>query len=76
MKFCHEQVLFSESAKDKIHQLLENLSSNDEAKRAALLLQNSVNVINQVGMQNYRDTHHHIGSWLHMMCAFSSEDCR
>lgn len=49
MCLCHEQVLFSKSAKDKIHQLVENLSTNDEAKRAALLLQNSVNVINQVG---------------------------
>lgn len=48
---CHEQVLFSKSAKDKIHQLVvENPSTNDEAKRAALLLQNSVNVINEVGI--------------------------
>ncbi|CAG01776.1 unnamed protein product, partial [Tetraodon nigroviridis] len=43
----HGTVLFSKSAKDKIHQLAENPSTNDEAKRAALLLQNSVNVINE-----------------------------
>lgn len=75
MCLCHEQVLFSKSAKDKIHQLAENPSTNDEAKRAALLLQNFMNVINQVGIQNFRENHHNIGSWLHM-CAFSSEDCR
>lgn len=54
MCLCHKQVLFSKSAKEKIHQLAENPSTNDEAKRAALLLLNSVNVINQVGMQNFR----------------------
>lgn len=43
----HGTVLFSKSAKDKIHQLAENPSTNDEAKRAALLLQNFMNVINQ-----------------------------
>lgn len=73
---CHEQVLFSKSAKDKIHQLVENPSTNDEAKRAALLLQNSVDVINEVGVQNLRENHHDNGSWLHMLCVFSSEDCR
>lgn len=62
------KVLFSKSAKDKIHQLAENPSTNDEAKRAALLLQNSVNVINEVGQQNFRENNHYNGSWLHAFC--------
>lgn len=53
MCLCHKQVLFSKSAKDKIHQLAENQSTDDEAKTAAHLLQNTVNVINQVGVQNF-----------------------
>lgn len=69
MCLCHEQVLFSKSAKDKIHQLAENSSTNEEAKRAALLLQNSMNVINQVRIQGFRENHHNNGSWLHV-CFF------
>lgn len=76
MCLCHNKVLFSKSAKDKIHQLAEKSSVNDEAKRAALLLQNSLNVINEVGKQHFRENHHHNGGWLHMLCACSSKDCR
>lgn len=62
------QVLFSKSAEEKIQQLAENPSTDDDRKKVALLLQNSVNVINQVGthtnkhwsiktQQQYYDTH-------------------
>ncbi|KAM6992089.1 phosphoacetylglucosamine mutase [Tautogolabrus adspersus] len=43
----HGTVLFSKEAEKKIQQLAENPSSDDETKRAAQLLQNTVNVINQ-----------------------------
>lgn len=43
----HGTVLFSKSAEEKIQQLIENPNSDDEKKRAALLLQNTINVINQ-----------------------------
>lgn len=45
---CCVQVLFSKAAEEKIQQLAENSSLIDEKKRAALLLQNTINVINQV----------------------------
>lgn len=54
---CHGQVVFSKAAEEEIHQLAENPSANDEAKRAALMLQNSVNVINQVRARNSRENH-------------------
>ncbi|XP_070705377.1 phosphoacetylglucosamine mutase isoform X4 [Pempheris klunzingeri] len=43
----HGTVLFSEAAEQKIQQLAENPSINDERKRAALLLQHTIDVINQ-----------------------------
>ncbi|KAG8011222.1 Phosphoacetylglucosamine mutase [Nibea albiflora] len=43
----HGTVLFSEAAEEKIQQLAENPSTDDERKRAALLLRNTVYVINQ-----------------------------
>ncbi|XP_045916543.1 phosphoacetylglucosamine mutase isoform X2 [Micropterus dolomieu] len=43
----HGTVLFSEAAEEKIQQLAKNPSADDERKRAALLLQNTTNVINQ-----------------------------
>lgn len=43
----HGTVLFSKSAEEKIQQLIENPNSDDEKKRVALLLQNTINVINQ-----------------------------
>ncbi|XP_034556024.1 phosphoacetylglucosamine mutase [Notolabrus celidotus] len=43
----HGTVLFSKAAEEKIQQLAESSSSDDETKRAALLLQNTINVINQ-----------------------------
>lgn len=43
----HGTVLFSKSAEEKIQQLIENPNSDDEKKRAALLLQNTINIINQ-----------------------------
>lgn len=73
---CHDQVVFSKSAEDQIHQLAEDPSANDEAKRAARMLQNSVNVINQVRMKNSRETHHYYGSCQHVACAFSSKGYR
>lgn len=69
-------MFFSKSAQDKIHQLAENPGTNDEANRAAHLLQNAMNVINQVGMQNSREDHYYYGSYQHILFAFSSEDCR
>lgn len=50
---CRGQVLFSEAAEEKIQQLAENPGTDDERKRAALLLQNTVNVINQVDMHKH-----------------------
>lgn len=58
---CHEQVLFSKSAQDKIHQLADNPGTNDEANRAAHLLLNAMNVINQVGMQDSREDRYYYG---------------
>ncbi|XP_072297300.1 phosphoacetylglucosamine mutase [Eucyclogobius newberryi] len=43
----HGTVLFSKSVEDKIQQLIDHPNSDDEKKRAALLLQNTINVINQ-----------------------------
>ncbi|XP_020497666.1 phosphoacetylglucosamine mutase [Labrus bergylta] len=43
----HGTVLFSGEAEEKIQQLAENASTDDETKRAALLLQNTINIINQ-----------------------------
>uniref|UniRef100_A0A668AS06 Phosphoacetylglucosamine mutase n=1 Tax=Myripristis murdjan TaxID=586833 RepID=A0A668AS06_9TELE len=43
----HGTVLFSKTAEQKIKQLAEDSTSSDEKKRAALLLQNTINVINQ-----------------------------
>uniref|UniRef100_A0A3Q3WX65 Phosphoacetylglucosamine mutase n=1 Tax=Mola mola TaxID=94237 RepID=A0A3Q3WX65_MOLML len=43
----HGTVLFSTAAEEKIQQLVENPSTDEEAKRAAVILQNTVNVINQ-----------------------------
>ncbi|KAM3861547.1 phosphoacetylglucosamine mutase [Diretmus argenteus] len=43
----HGTVLFSKTAEEKIQRLAEDPNSNDERKRAALLLQNTINLINQ-----------------------------
>ncbi|KAI3364382.1 hypothetical protein L3Q82_011182, partial [Scortum barcoo] len=43
----HGTVLFSKAAEEKIQQLAENPGVDDERKRASLLLQNTINVINQ-----------------------------
>ncbi|KAM3602251.1 uncharacterized protein V6R79_000686 [Siganus canaliculatus] len=43
----HGTVLFSNVAEEKIQQLVENPNTGDESRKAALLLQNTVNVINQ-----------------------------
>ncbi|XP_044232537.1 phosphoacetylglucosamine mutase [Thunnus albacares] len=43
----HGTVLFSKAAEEKIQQLAENPNTDDKRKRAALLLQNTINVINQ-----------------------------
>uniref|UniRef100_A0A4W6EHU3 Phosphoacetylglucosamine mutase n=1 Tax=Lates calcarifer TaxID=8187 RepID=A0A4W6EHU3_LATCA len=43
----HGTVLFSKVAEEKIQQLAEDPNMNDERKRAARLLQNTINVINQ-----------------------------
>ncbi|KAM9840181.1 phosphoacetylglucosamine mutase [Aulostomus maculatus] len=43
----HGTVLFSKAAEEKIQQVAEDASAIDEKKRAALLLQNTINVINQ-----------------------------
>lgn len=71
-------MLFSKSAQDKIHQLAENPGTNDEANRAAHLLQNAMNVINQVDMQDSREDHYYYyyGRYQHIVCAFSSKDRR
>ncbi|XP_067338945.1 phosphoacetylglucosamine mutase isoform X1 [Channa argus] len=43
----HGTVLFSKAAEQKIQQLANDPNTDDERKRAALLLQNTVNIINQ-----------------------------
>lgn len=53
---CFAQVLFSEAAEEKIQQLAEDPSINNERKRAALLLQNTINVINQVNTHTQMHT--------------------
>lgn len=50
---CCDQVLFSKSAEEKIRQLAEEPSISNERKTAALLLQNTVNIINQVHTHTY-----------------------
>lgn len=44
---CLDQVLFSKAAEEKIQQLAEDTNVNDKRKKAALLLRNTINVINQ-----------------------------
>ncbi|XP_071375438.1 phosphoacetylglucosamine mutase [Centroberyx affinis] len=43
----HGTVLFSKTAEQKIQQLAKDPNSNDERKRSALLLQNTINLSNQ-----------------------------
>uniref|UniRef100_A0A8C7YNI1 Phosphoacetylglucosamine mutase n=1 Tax=Oryzias sinensis TaxID=183150 RepID=A0A8C7YNI1_9TELE len=43
----HGTVLFSKAAEDKIQQLAQDSRIDDERKRAALMLQSTINVINQ-----------------------------
>ncbi|XP_071225340.1 phosphoacetylglucosamine mutase-like [Salvelinus alpinus] len=43
----HGTVLFSKEAEEKIQQLARNSNTNDERRNATLLLQNTVNLINQ-----------------------------
>ncbi|XP_022593643.1 phosphoacetylglucosamine mutase isoform X1 [Seriola dumerili] len=43
----HGTTLFSKAAEEKIQQLTEDPNTNDERKRAARLLKNTINVINQ-----------------------------
>ncbi|XP_061602487.1 phosphoacetylglucosamine mutase [Cololabis saira] len=43
----HGTVLFSKAAEEKIRQRAEDANINDEMKKAALLLQSTINVINQ-----------------------------
>uniref|UniRef100_A0A8C8H2A0 Phosphoacetylglucosamine mutase n=1 Tax=Oncorhynchus tshawytscha TaxID=74940 RepID=A0A8C8H2A0_ONCTS len=43
----HGTVLFSKAAEEKIQKLAQDSNTNDERRRAALLLQNTVNLINQ-----------------------------
>ncbi len=50
MCLCCGQALFSKAAEEKIRELVENPSTDDGRKRAAVLLQNTMNVINQVDM--------------------------
>ena len=42
------QVLFSKEAEENIQQLARDSNTNDERENAALLLQNTVNLLNQV----------------------------
>lgn len=49
--------MFSKAAEEKIQQVAENPSTDDERKRAALLLQNTINVINQVDTLTHTLTH-------------------
>lgn len=79
MCLCCGQVLFSEAAEEKIQQLAKNPSADDERKRAALLLQNTTNVINQVDTRAEPFKQSNIiitlsrSSYLLLL---SSEDCR
>lgn len=50
---CCGQVLFSKAAEEKIQQLAKNPNIDDQRKRAALLLQNTINVINQVNTHTH-----------------------
>ncbi|XP_039873160.1 phosphoacetylglucosamine mutase [Simochromis diagramma] len=43
----HGTVLFSKAAEEKIQQLAEDTNVNDKRRKAALLLRNTINVINQ-----------------------------
>ncbi|KAM4713036.1 phosphoacetylglucosamine mutase isoform 1-T2 [Anableps anableps] len=43
----HGTVLFSDGAEEKIQQLANDTNINDERKKAAFLLQNTINIINQ-----------------------------
>ncbi|KAM9778872.1 phosphoacetylglucosamine mutase isoform X2 [Syngnathus typhle] len=43
----HGTVLFSRAAEEKIKQLAEDVNTNDTRKRAAILLQHTINVTNQ-----------------------------
>ncbi|XP_034018411.1 phosphoacetylglucosamine mutase [Thalassophryne amazonica] len=43
----HGTVLFSKAAEESIRQLTEDSNTNDERKRAALLLHHTINIINQ-----------------------------
>ncbi|XP_032441920.1 phosphoacetylglucosamine mutase [Xiphophorus hellerii] len=43
----HGTVLFSDGAEEKIQQLANDANINDERKKAAFLLQNTINIINQ-----------------------------
>ncbi|XP_041814702.1 phosphoacetylglucosamine mutase [Chelmon rostratus] len=43
----HGTVLFSKAAEEKIQQVAENPDTDDKRKRVAVLLQNTINVINQ-----------------------------
>uniref|UniRef100_A0A665V7M0 Phosphoacetylglucosamine mutase n=1 Tax=Echeneis naucrates TaxID=173247 RepID=A0A665V7M0_ECHNA len=52
----HGTVLFSEVAEEKIQLLTQDPNTNDERKRAAQLLQNTINVINQVADRRVIDT--------------------
>lgn len=57
MCLCRGQVLFSKVAEEKIKELLENPSTDEKRKRAAVLLQNTMNVINQVDTHTNTLTH-------------------
>lgn len=48
MCLCCFQVLFSKAAEEKVQQLVVATNINDERKKAALLLQSTINIINQV----------------------------
>uniref|UniRef100_A0A8C7G130 Phosphoacetylglucosamine mutase n=1 Tax=Oncorhynchus kisutch TaxID=8019 RepID=A0A8C7G130_ONCKI len=52
----HGTVLFSKAAEEKIQKLAQDSNTNDERRRAALLLQNTVNLINQVADRRVIDT--------------------
>ena len=77
-------MLFSKAAEEKIQQLAESTDTDEERKRAALLLQNTVNVINQVetckhtlNQRNKAALLLHPLTVLTCDCVFlSSKDCR
>lgn len=52
--YCH-QVLFSVGAEEKIQQLANDPNINDERKKAAFLLQNTIDIINQVHIHHYTE---------------------